>query len=344
MQKRSHPSQKREFAQLNLVERLNEIKQKIQEEKSKHPDGHSHVLSNLNKKLLSVGKTLLTEDEKNNAIDTLMNYAYYIKMEAKADPYMAEKEFSAILQINPVNAAAQYRLGFIRYKNHDWFNAINHFHKAIEYHPKNEHFELEVDQLIKAEMFISYCSLRLAFKSLKQSSILKKTYGDVLAPEGISIEDLAEKIEMTLKQSEYILIENGKRQHVSKMQCENLAERQPVGHIFLYFSDSEIYLFGNEVTTLTKKRANYLKFLLENSSLEKPVRAKDISTDLEDTLITEGTITPGHLRTIISRLNDSFEKVGYDNAIVNQNGYYIPKISYKIAYREDNFFDSSLIE
>ena len=326
------------------VERLNEIKQQIKEEKSKHPDGHSNVLSNLNKKLLSVGKTQLSEDEKNNAIDTLMNYAYYIKMEATADSSIAKNEFSAILKINPVNAAANYRLGFIYYKKHEWFNAITHFHKAIEYHPKNEHFELEVDQLIKAELFISYCSLRLAFDSLKQASKLKKTYGDVLVPEGISIEKLAEKIEMTLKKSEYILIENGKQQHVSKIQCENIAERQPRGHVFLYFSDSEIYLFGHAVTTLSKKRANYLKFLLENSSLDKPIKAKDISTDLEDTLITENTITAGHLRTIVSRLNDSFEKVGYCNAIVNQNGYYIPNISYKIAYREDHFFDSSLIE
>ncbi|WP_019412819.1 lipopolysaccharide assembly protein LapB [Paenisporosarcina sp. TG20] len=343
MQKRIRPTERESIVQTR-VERLNEIKQQIKAEKAKYPDGHSHVMSDLNKKLLREGKTHLTEDEKNNAIDTLMNYAYYIKMEAKADSYIAKNEFIAILSINPINAAAHYRLGFIYYKEHNWFNAITHFHKAIEYHPKNEHFELEVDQLIKAKLFISYCSIRMAFASLKQARKLEQTFEDVPVPEGIGIEDLANKIEMTLKRSEYILIENGKRQHVSKIQCENLAERQPEGHIFLYFSDSEIYLFGHGVTTLPKKRADYLKFLLENSSLEKPIRAKDISTNLEDSLSTEDTITSGNLRIIVSRLNEDFGKVGYCKAIVNHKGVYIPDISYKIAYREDNFFDSSLIE
>ena len=265
-------------------------------------------------------------------------------MEATVDSKIAEKEFNAILKITPVNAAAHYRLGFIYYKNHKWFDAVTHFQKAIECHPENEHYKLEVNQLIKAGMFISYCSIQMAFESLKQARKLEGMFDEVPVPEGISIDDLADKIEMTLRKSEYILIESGKRQHVSKMECEELAERQPEGHIFLYFSDNEINLFGREVTTLTKKQANYLKFLLEKSSLEKPIRAKDVSLNVDDPLITESTIKSGHLRTIVSRLNDRFREVGYGNAIVNNNGYYIPNISYKIAYREDNFFDSSLIE
>ena len=40
------------------------------------------MLSDLNKKLLIIEETHLSEDEKNNAIATLMIYAYYIKMEA----------------------------------------------------------------------------------------------------------------------------------------------------------------------------------------------------------------------------------------------------------------------
>ena len=70
-------------------------------------------------------------------------------------------------------------------------------------------------------MFISYCSIQMAFDSLKQARKLEGMFNEVPVPEGISIEDLDDKIEMTSKKSEYILIESGKRQHVSKMQCRN---------------------------------------------------------------------------------------------------------------------------
>lgn len=329
-----------------LMDQLAEVKTKIEEEKIKHPDSYSLVTSSLIKKLLRLDRRInsLSEEETTSYIKLLMKYAFYLKVESNRNNHLAKEEFEKVLSLRRNNSTAHYRLGYIYYNEKQWINSINHFDQAIRLNGQSEMFELSDDQLIKANQFISYCSLKQANDSLEEANMLQEDIGQLTDYQGIKIEELFKQIKQKLRLSEFVLVTNGVQEKVSKARCEEIIDNRPENHLYLYFSDSDIMLYGLNETTISKTYADYLKYLLEKGSPNLPIKVNQFPLEFDSAMTIQETIKPGTVKTNIFRLKKVLEQAGYTNIISSQNGYFISGVTYQIAYREDQYFDLSLVE
>ena len=294
------------FKSVSIEDRIADMKSKIEEEKKLHPDSFSSKTSLFIKKLLRFNRRVksLTEEETTNYIEQLMNYAFYLKMESNKSQHIAKDEFEEILALRVNNSSAQYRLGFIYYKEEEWIKAINHFDTAIQLNGRSGILELSDDQLIKANQFISYCALKQAHESLNDATVLQEDIGKLTDYQGVSIEELSKRIKQQLMESEYVLVTNGVKEKVSKAMCEELIDCRKENHLFLYFSEGDIMLYGEHETKITKTYADYLKYLLERSSSTVPVKVDEFPLEFDTAMTDQETIKPGTVKTNISLLDN----------------------------------------
>ena len=272
-----------------------------------------------------------------------MSYAFYIKTESDKNQEAAKHEFKSILTLHQNNSSAHYRLGFIFYKEKNWLRAIRHFDAAICLNLKSDLFELEDDQLVKANLFISYCALQQAHESMEEANILQQDIGELTNYHGVKIEDISRQIKQKLSRTEFILNTNGVQEQVSKKECDELVDHRNPNHLYLYFSDNTIMLYGLNETRISKTYADYLKYLLENGSAESPIKLNRFPLEF-DSETNQDLVSPGTVKTNISRLRHVLRVAGFNDILLYKDGYYISGITYQIAYREDQFFHSNLAE
>lgn len=282
-------------------------------------------------------RKLISEQKKTNkmlsetsirGIRTLMEYAYYLKMTHTKDSRSAKHEFEAIIKIDPVNAEACYRLGYLYYQESNWLKAIEYFEKAITNNKIDLNFPLEDFQIVKAPLFKGFCAMQLVKEA---QSYIDNLSDDELEIEGSGIlaYDLAEKFAEELEFRKYTITTN------------------KAGRGFLSESDYEEIIDSREFEIIV----NYADLDLHIIYKNKTIYLKKIYMDLlVELLIKEGhRVTPEHfeiipkwetLRKRVERLNLSLcesslinDKKCLKPTILNHFGehaYYLPKMNFAI--------------
>ncbi|MCZ2259871.1 hypothetical protein [Sporosarcina sp. G11-34] len=200
-------------------ERLKEITQLLKAEKQKDPFKFTARIADLSRQKIRLKKSLdiLTQEEQDKLIRSMMDYAFHMKTGTNKDRYAVKNTFGQVLKINPRNAEANYRYAFLHYEDRNWIKAINYFDKAL--HDDDSAFPLWDDQLIKAHLFIVYCSIELAKASMKVADGLSEE-SNVGSSSGISVEALSMKLQEKLAGTEFVLLSNEDRRMISKNEYE----------------------------------------------------------------------------------------------------------------------------
>lgn len=106
-----------------------------------------------------------------------VSQAEYFKMAEKPDPYIAEKYLQKALRIQADHPVANYRLGFLYYRNKEYAKAIFHFEKALD---GSDVEGLNDTQTLLTNMFMVNCGIRIAKESiLEVQSIEENLYSDL---------------------------------------------------------------------------------------------------------------------------------------------------------------------
>ncbi len=245
------------MSRIEEIKRLQEKISKLQEEAGY---GVNASIAGLSFQLLRKNKLVgvLDAEEQASLIDYLMEYAYVMKTGQK-DRHVAKSTFEKILRLDPGNLVANYRYGFLMYEERKWILAIQHFMKVVQ--GKDDDNILTADQKIKAHLFIGYCAASIAQEAGKQADILMENENELEA-EGISIEDLKEKMDSQLKKREFSIHSNAHHQFVSANEYHQVMDHWDREQLVLDLTTDEYFIRFKEKCRITYQQAILLKSLL----------------------------------------------------------------------------------
>lgn len=171
-----------------------------------------------------------------------------------------------VVRLDPDNARAHYRLGFLYFYEEEWTKSIESFQRALRSRPLHSRNQLQKDQQIKAHYYIS----KAAQIILKRN--LEKVYQIPLKDLQLSGEMnlLLEEIR-ALEQAEekpYLMIVNGVEfSNIREREYEQLSDPfENDGWIILNFrsiNDVTLSFNGREIS-ITPGRAALLEYLMRN--------------------------------------------------------------------------------
>jgi len=253
------------------------LKQRLHEENQENPSSFTARKAEFSRKLITVKKSMgiLIHDELHRYIGDMMENAFYLKTEEHRDENSAMKAFEQILNIDAQIAEANYRYGFLLHKKRNWTKAIHHFNRAVN--SKDVDFPLTDDQIIKAHLFIGYCSVELAKESMEQADHLFKD-SQKLSYEGISIDELSMKLKNKLMNLEYNLTTHEGTRSISMSEYEAFESSIDMSALLLNFVEGEPFIQkGNKNRKISRHNAILLKKLLLKSIKGERLSLMDIS-------------------------------------------------------------------
>ncbi|MHA6260024.1 tetratricopeptide repeat protein [Sporosarcina sp. CAU 1771] len=319
-------------------ERLEEITLLLNEEQQKTPLELTARIADLSRKMIRLKKVMgiLTEEEQDQLVRSMMAYAFHMKTGEHKDRYAAKNTFEQILKIDPRNAEANYRYAFLYYEDRDWIQAINHFNKALG--DDDSAFPLWDDQLIKAHLFIGYCSIELAKASMQVADELSEA-SEVETSTGISVEDLSVKLQEKLAGAEFVLYSNEDRRMISKSEREAITQNFDFEGLVLDFTGNKTFIQRKDKSCdISIFLAVLLKQLLLKSSVNEALSLTDIDGYQEESVANSNEVTWDNYRTKISRINKLLAQIGFPERfiqhVLNTNSYTFPNIKFYILARD----------
>ncbi|MFJ8065008.1 hypothetical protein ACIQYS_10295 [Psychrobacillus sp. NPDC096426] len=299
---------------------------------------NKHRISNLEKQInkMKFNLDLFNEEEKVIYIGELMKNAFHVKTDEYQDRRVAENEYEAILRLDKNNPEAAYRFAYLQYNKSNWLKAINYFQKAVETHGhRKANFPLTEDQVIKGKLYIGYCAAQLAKETLNEANGLNEESLD-LPVEGISVEQLLDKLKNEIKKTEYTLITKDGQKGISKEEYENLLDNLEEEQLMLSFIEDKPFIQRGEenIVSISGTLSILLKELLLKSK-RKLFLSLDEVNEMNEKSIKENSYTKS-----VSRLNTALGKCGFAKKIITKNlndlGYKIDPLDFYIIAREDH--------
>ncbi|NKE04000.1 tetratricopeptide repeat protein [Mesobacillus selenatarsenatis] len=224
-----------------------------------------------------------------------VSQAEYFKMAEKPDPNIAKRYLETALRIQKDHPVANYRLGYLFYRNNEYTKAIFHFGKALDGSATEG---LNDTQTMLANMFMVNCGIRIAKESILEiQSIEENLYSDL---EKERVQKYRNEIlvldEDVFERMFYRKIENGMASRISESE---FAVFQPKGkQVMLRISDQgrEI-LFPDGFTLSLNPVSFYLFYGLLTA--EEFLTYRDLKRKI--TMWSELEVTEDNIRQMISR-------------------------------------------
>lgn len=310
------------------LEELEEIEQDLlMQEGLDRNDGYYGRLINVYKdmyKLIS-SRARKTRDEYDNLnvnivkiklIDTLILYGTFMKMEHTKSDGEARSSLKEVLKYEPYNSIANYRLGFLAYKDKKYNESICYFQKAIDYQnsKQNQKWGLNEQQLYRAHLYLVNSSLFVANETnekMKNFALDKQPLANyTLSP----LFDIINDNEKYIRSRAFIKYTNNDSAYCSKEECDDIYEIGKYDNcIILYFSDREYGLsYNGERHPINASNAYLLKDFLLNSSTKQSLKLQDLEDHFQNTFIQKNTFIQR-----IQRLRNKLREFKIPEIIIN---------------------------
>lgn len=313
-------------------EQLEEMTRKLTEAQQKDPNRFDAHIAQLSFRILRLKKSMriVDEDEQYRLIGLLMEHAYYLKTDVR-DRTAAKDTFKKILQIHPDNQEANYRYAFLYYEERNWSAAIQYFQQATKM--VDEDFRLSDDQIIKAHLFIGYCSTMLANESMKQAESLMGE-GEAPSAQGISIEELTFKLKNMLASKEFMFMTKEEHTLISREEYEEFVEEIEDDVVLLDLTTNAYEVqFGGMSCELSLQQAFLLKKLLLAHS--DGLSLADITGYQEESISESQEISWDNYRQMIRRLKQKLTRIGLSEGFITlgsiPRSYQIVDVNYSIV-------------
>ncbi|WP_262176606.1 tetratricopeptide repeat protein [Saccharococcus sp. Marseille-Q5394] len=319
-------------------ERLQALYKKLRESRRSGPIGFSAPLAQLSYRILQLERKLKIHDpvRRYDCIGIMMEQAYYMKTEQK-DRHVAKLTFEQILRLDPHNPEANYRYAFLHYEDGEWVKAIRFFKAAIQ--DNSSDFPLAKDQIVKANLFISYCAMMLVKESMRTVEDLKSD--KKLDTEGVSIDELTANVKTLLAQTEYRLVSNEGEEFISKVRYEELESNVESGAIWLDMTLDQPYVkSGYQSKEISRLNGILLKRLLLKSAKQETLALAEISGYQEEFVAESHDVSWENYRQKIRRLNQRLSDVGlpvqFIQHVTGTQSYKIEPCKFSIIENEAN--------
>lgn len=315
---------------------LNVLLEEYNNEKRANPADFTYKMSHLSFRIMriKIRENTLTPEEHFEFIGGMLEFANYVKSQSEKDYYLAKSVYERILKFDQYNAEANYRSGFIEYKGRNWSSAIQFFRQALD-PQSNEDFPLSKDQIIKANLFISICSIELANEALRDAEKLIDRE-EVLVAEGISVEELKSNVLSKLRSYEITMISEAGTESVSNDVYEEMLQKIGMDRIVVSFVDrSPLFVSRLGERNVSITTALLLKRLLLKSLQGEALSLNDL-TGYQEEEVLENLDNPtwSAYRQKVRRLKSDLTHIGMDHLIENVLG----KQSYKIKPTQFTIF------
>lgn len=317
-------------------ERLQQLYDNYQEAKRNEPFGFSAKLAQLSYQILKQERKMHIDnpDKRYECIGVMLEHAYYMKTDLK-DRAVAKRTFADILKVDRSNAEANYRYAFLYYEDRDWIKAIEFFRASLV--DKSSDFPLADDQVVKANLFISYCATMLVRESMRAADSLMND--ELLETEGISIDELSENVKMLLDEKEYRLISNEGVSFISKKRYEELENNLKPGEVWLDITAEQPYVEnGCYSKVLSRQNASLLIRLLVKSGNKEALSLLEITGYQEELIADSLDISWDSYRQKIRRLNQKLEEIGLPSPFIKHvagtQSYHIESCPFFIVERD----------
>ncbi|MEK3934325.1 hypothetical protein MKY41_03320 [Sporosarcina sp. FSL W7-1349] len=290
-------------------ERLQTLYAKLKEAKHSEPIGFSAQLARLSYQILQLERKLRIQDpvKQYECIGVMMEHAYYMKTEQK-DRHVAKRTFEQILQLDRHNPEANYRYAFLHYEDEEWVAAIRYFKASL--FDNSSDFPLAQDQIVKANLFISYCAMMLTKESMRAAEGLKTD--DLLVTEGVSIDELSSRVKTLLAQSEYRLLSSKGEKFISKERYEKLEADVELGALWLDMtSEPPSVKSGDRCREISRQNGILLKKLLLKSAQGEALSLAEITGYQEEAIADSHDVSWGSYRKKIQRINEKLCEIGF---------------------------------
>ncbi|TFD99523.1 hypothetical protein [Jeotgalibacillus sp. R-1-5s-1] len=191
-------------------------------------------------------KPPIEDSDTRIVIEFLLEHALIMKQMGEKNIFVAKETFKEILKVHKENPIALYRLAYIYYSKSAWKIAQLFFEKAYKMNFQSLYFNLKNDQLVKTQLYIAECHIRLAREAfsiaVEENEDLDLSDRDI----GIEAESLLEIIKEQFDLNRYELYRKNKKSLVSRGHIDYVYENLDLNEILLFDDGRQWYLVCGE--------------------------------------------------------------------------------------------------
>jgi tetratricopeptide (TPR) repeat protein len=216
----------------------------------------------------------------------------------------ATLRFNQVVKIDPENARAYYRLGFLYFYQEEWAKSVDSFQQSLHCYPRQKRNRLEKEQQVKAHYYILKATQIISKEFLKKVERIPakdlKLFGE--------IHYLVKELKATEQQEEkpYQMIVNGTEfSEISEREYEKLSDPFENKRCFILnqrtMNDVTLSLHGQEIS-IPATQVPLLEFLMRHP---EGVRHEEII----ERRYRQSRDSQAALRRGIKRLRDRLERL-----------------------------------
>ena len=251
--------------------------------------------------LLELARKQRDQNVRDEVIRKLVNLyvsqGEYFKMADEPNPNIAKRYLKKALQLQEDHPVANYRLGYLYYRDKEYTRAVNYFDKAIAGSVSEV---LNDTQMMLANMFLVNCGIKIAKEAIREMNDLEDNPN--LDLENERIERYKKEIlvldEEIFDKMFYRKIENGKEEKISEHKFSDFIPDN--NQVILRSSDLGMkILFGKYKPVSLNPKAFYTLYgILTAKRYMAYSELKEIATNGSGQKVSDD-----YIRQIISRLS-----------------------------------------
>ncbi|MDV2686485.1 winged helix-turn-helix domain-containing protein [Alkalihalophilus lindianensis] len=230
----------------------------------------------------------------------------------------AIQAFRQVIRLEPKNALAHYRLGFLYFYEEEWTKSLESFYLAAHSNPTLTRKKLTPEQKVKAHYYILKNSKIIAQASLDQIDDMPYKQLEKNEELKLLLDEIKNGMEPKEEIKPYQMIKNGvEYSNISEEEYEMLSDIDQPMFIFNQISlNSTEISYNGRSTTIQLKNAAILEYLMKNPN---GVTRQDIISRLSQ----QSRNPEAALRQIISRLRRKLEELNPDIEFIRtiEGGY-----------------------
>jgi tetratricopeptide (TPR) repeat protein len=221
----------------------------------------------------------------------------YFKMADKPDPKLARRYLEKAQQIQKDHPIANYRLGYLYYRNREYTKAVSFFERALDGSMEEE---LNDTQRVLANMFLVNCGIKIAKEAIQEITFIEDNMYTELEMERIERykKEILVLDEEIFNKMFYRKIENGTEEKIGEYEFINF--KPDKNQILLKRSDQgmEIHFKDFKPITLNPKTFYTLYGIVTAKSFRTYRELQEIATNGSGQEVSDD-----YIRQIILRLS-----------------------------------------
>ena len=241
-------------------------------------------------------KTLEKEITK-KLVKLYVSQGEYFKMADKPDPKLARRYLEKALQWQKDHPVANYRLGYLYYRNREYTKAVSFFERALDGSMEEE---LNDTQRMLANMFLVNCGIKIAKEAIHEINFIEDNVYTELEIERIERykNEILVLDEEIFNKMFYRKIENGKEEKIGEYEFLNF--KPDKNQVLLKRSDTgmEILFHDFEPISLNPKSFYTLYGIVTAKSFRTYRELQEIATNGSGQEVSDD-----YIRQIIRRLS-----------------------------------------